>query len=228
MRLKVFIFLLSNIRTMATDISRGARREKVMLKPGFHLVDWMKLTQVSKDMRGDGPLRKISVAELAEHKSQFDCWTAYKGRVYNITQYIAYHPGGVKQLMVGAGKDCTVQFNKFHAWVNMDSMMSKCLIGVLLSEEETIKEEVEEEEEDEITAFVEPVPLRKVQTLSLGGGIASSSTRIETLDAESPSDPIIPSAFSNLEDVTIPARDNIDDYVAAALNALTVDNADDL
>lgn len=212
---------------MATDISRGARREKVMLKPGFHLVDWMKLTQVSKDMRGDGPLRKISVAELAEHKSQFDCWTAYKGRVYNITQYIAYHPGGAKQLMVGAGKDCTVQFNKFHAWVNMDSMMSKCLIGVLLSEEETIKEEVEEEE-DEIAAIIEPVPLRKVQTLSLGGGIASSSTKSQTLDAEDHTDPVITSTFSNLEDKSIPTREKIEDNVAAALNALTVDNADDL
>eukprot|EP00596_Hydrurales_sp_CCMP1899_P005958 CAMPEP_0119043308 /NCGR_PEP_ID=MMETSP1177-20130426/20660_1 /TAXON_ID=2985 /ORGANISM="Ochromonas sp, Strain CCMP1899" /LENGTH=213 /DNA_ID=CAMNT_0007011149 /DNA_START=136 /DNA_END=777 /DNA_ORIENTATION=- len=213
---------------MATDISRGARREKVMLKPGFHLVDWMKLTKVSKDMRGDGPLRKISVAELAEHKSQFDCWTAYKGRVYNITQYIAYHPGGVKQLMVGAGKDCTVQFNKFHAWVNMDSMMSKCLIGVLLSEEETIKEEVEDEEEkDEITAFIEPVPLRKVQTLSLGGSIGTGSTTIQTLQAQSPVNLESSTSF-NLQDESISKKEIIDDEVTAGIKALMVDDDDDL
>jgi hypothetical protein len=62
----------------------------------------------------------------------------------------------------------------------------------------------------------------------LGGGIASSSSKIQTLDADSPSDPIIPSTFSNLEDISIPTMENIDDNVAAALNALTVDNADDL
>ena len=113
---------------MATDI-RPPRpnREKVMLKPGFHLVDWMKLTQVSKDMRESGPLRKISAAELSEHKSQFDCWTAYKGKVYNITQYIAYHPGGAPLLMEGAGKDCTVQFNKFQEAIFGKIYFTGCL-----------------------------------------------------------------------------------------------------
>lgn len=221
MRLKVVLFLLTNFRTMATDISRGARREKVMLKPGFHLVDWMKLTQISKDMRGDGPLRKISVAELAEHKSQFDCWTAYKGRVYNITQYIAYHPGGVKQLMVGAGKDCTVQFNKFHAWVNAESMLSKCLIGVLLSEEETIKEGEEEEERDEVPVVTKSIPVHKVQTLSLGGGI--SNTGIQTSEVQLPLDATV---FTSIECVSIPSTEKTND-VAAALKALAV-NDDDL
>ena len=143
-----YAFLL---RTMATDTrATKLNREKVALKPGFHLVDWMRLTQVSTDMRTPGPLRKISLAELSTHKSQFDAWTAYKGKVYNITQYIAYHPGGEKTLMSGAGKDCTAQFNKFHAWVNGESMLSKCLIGVLMNEELPITQEESEEKEDKI------------------------------------------------------------------------------
>ena len=33
---------------MASDIvPPSSKREKVSLKPGFHLVDWMRLTQVS-------------------------------------------------------------------------------------------------------------------------------------------------------------------------------------
>ena len=150
--MRIFLTLCCTLLTksMATDIrAPRASREKVMLKPGFHLVDWMRLTQVSSDMRSPGPLRKISLAELATHKSKYDAWTAYKGKVYNITQYMAYHPGGEKQLMAGAGKDCTAQFNKFHAWVNAESMLAKCLIGVLMSEEAAIAEAENENDDDE-------------------------------------------------------------------------------
>lgn len=172
MRFFAFYTLLLT-RTMATDIrAPRANREKVMLKPGFHLIDWMKLTQVSTDMRSPGPLRKISLAELATHKSQFDAWTAYKGKVYNITQYIAYHPGGAKTLMSGAGMDCTAQFNKFHAWVNAESMLSKCLIGVLMSEEVSIPEaENEADQEDGDDAIMKPAvsTIREVKIVTLGG-----------------------------------------------------------
>ena len=34
------------------------------------------------------------------------------GKVYNVSQYLAYHPGGEARLMEGAGKDCTELFNK--------------------------------------------------------------------------------------------------------------------
>lgn len=168
---------------MATDIRPPRQnRTKVMLKPGFHLVDWMKLTQVLRDQRPPGALRKISIAELAEHKSKFDCWTAYKGKVYNITQYMAYHPGGEKQLMSGAGKDCTVQFNKFHAWVNAESMLSKCLLGTLFTEEETIPEGVEEEEEEEkqdIVSKKNSDTSLPVQIQQLRLGLESKSTMID-------------------------------------------------
>jgi cytochrome b involved in lipid metabolism len=96
-----------------------------------------------------GPLRNISREELAEHNTKFDCWTALNGKVYNITQYIDYHPGGVPKLMLGAGKDCTALFNRYHAWVNYESMLSKCLVGVLSEGSGTIQEDEEEEEEDE-------------------------------------------------------------------------------
>jgi cytochrome b involved in lipid metabolism len=120
---------------MASDTQKPtSSRAKVMLKPGFHLVDWMRQMQAIKGM--SGKLRKISCRELAEHKSQFDCWTAYKGKVYNITQYLPYHPGGIPVLMQAAGKDCTALFNKYHSWVNAESMLSKCIIGVMMTEEE--------------------------------------------------------------------------------------------
>lgn len=52
--------------------------------------------------------------------------------------------------MLGAGKDCTALFNKYHAWVNIDSMLSKCFVGKLVeSLPITIEEKVEKEVESE-------------------------------------------------------------------------------
>ena len=80
---------------MASDtLPPKPSRQKIALKPGFHMMDWMRL-QSSFSEKGKCT-RKISMAELAEHKSQFDCWTAYNGKVYNISQYLQYHPGGVQ------------------------------------------------------------------------------------------------------------------------------------
>lgn len=41
-----------------------------------------------------------------------DCWTLVNGRVYDVTNYIPYHPGG-KKIMLGAGKDATQLFCNF-------------------------------------------------------------------------------------------------------------------
>ena len=51
--------------------------------------------------------------------------------------------------MLGAGKDCTDIFNRYHAWVNCDQILSKCLVGYLIEEEQTIREDEEEEMEKE-------------------------------------------------------------------------------
>ena len=143
---------------MATDIplpkgSKKPKQSKVTLKPGFHLIDWMRLIGQSNDMSGlkGGPLREVTMKELRQHKSRYDCWTAYNGKVYNIGPYIPFHPGGEEMLLRGAGRDCTAMYNKYHAWVNFDNLMGKSLVGKLIVDTETIDEdeEVSEEEEEE-------------------------------------------------------------------------------
>lgn len=54
-------------------------------------------------------------------------------QVYNITPYIKFHPGGVVYIMKGAGRDATLLFNKYHAWVNADMLLENCLLGYLAS-----------------------------------------------------------------------------------------------
>jgi len=47
---------------------------------------------------------------LKKHNKREDAWTALQGRVYNITPYLPFHPGGVDELMRVAGRDGTRLF----------------------------------------------------------------------------------------------------------------------
>ncbi|RPA97386.1 hypothetical protein L873DRAFT_1638053, partial [Choiromyces venosus 120613-1] len=114
-------------------------RKKVILEPGHSTLDWARLQRSGVDLRGlpHPNLIKVSPSMLATHaKSPEDIWTALNGRVYNITAYLPFHPGGEKDLLRGAGKDCTKLFNATHPWVNVEGMLGQCLIGMYITEEE--------------------------------------------------------------------------------------------
>ncbi|CCE64195.1 hypothetical protein TPHA_0G03550 [Tetrapisispora phaffii CBS 4417] len=77
------------------------------------------------------PLR-ISEKMVAEHNTVDDCWCIIKGKVYCITNYFEYHPGGDKILKnFCSGVDATEQFYKYHAWVNANRVLRTCCIGEL-------------------------------------------------------------------------------------------------
>lgn len=63
-----------------------------------------------------------------------DAWTEYQGKVYNITPYLPFHPGGQGELMKGAGRDAGKLFMEVHPWVNWDGMLGECLVGILVEE----------------------------------------------------------------------------------------------
>ncbi|XP_053610253.1 cytochrome b5 reductase 4 isoform X2 [Plodia interpunctella] len=110
----------------------GNPRNKCALQPGHSLMDWIRLGNSGRDLTGvGGRVRPVSPAELASHNTPKDAWLAIRGRVYNITHYLPYHPGGPEELMRGAGIDATQLFDKVHPWVNYDSLLAKCLVGPL-------------------------------------------------------------------------------------------------
>ncbi|KMZ64569.1 Cytochrome b5 reductase 4 [Zostera marina] len=113
-------------------IAKPKLRAKVPFEIGYSPMDWMKLNRTHPDLaglKGQTNRRPISLAEVKQHKSGDSIWTILKGRVYNISPYMKFHPGGVDMLMKAAGKDCTSLFNKYHAWVNDEFMLEKCLVG---------------------------------------------------------------------------------------------------
>lgn len=62
----------------------------------------------------------------------------WQGKVYNLTPYMKFHPGGVDQLMRGAGKEKEGErlFNEIHPWVSWENMLGECLVRILVSESE--------------------------------------------------------------------------------------------
>ncbi len=41
----------------------------------------------------------VSQSELASHNKENDCWIAYQGGVYDVTDYVPIHPGGAAQIV---------------------------------------------------------------------------------------------------------------------------------
>lgn len=122
-------------RLVAAATKQPRNREKVRLEPGHSPLDWAKLKSSGKDLRvsygsslydsssvikraifnqGVPQLGRYTLEDLRLHKTQDDAWTAIQGKVYNITPYLKFHPGGVKDLMRCAGRDGTKLFSMYY------------------------------------------------------------------------------------------------------------------
>ncbi|KAJ4500941.1 cytochrome b5-like heme/steroid binding domain-containing protein [Lentinula lateritia] len=120
--------------TTKPPVNPRKKREKVALAPGHSPLDWAALKSSGKDLRGVDSLMRIPPSVLKVHNTREDAWSAFNGKVYNITAYLLFHPGGEKELMRVAGRDGTKLFALTHAWVNVDFMLDSCMVGFLVSE----------------------------------------------------------------------------------------------
>ena len=97
----------------------------------------MILLRSAKDIaqRGMGrPLRKdITLSEVRTHDKSHDAWMILSNKVYNITPYLPYHPGGMDIMKGVLGKDATVLFHEYHTWINIDNLIGPLLLGSLMT-----------------------------------------------------------------------------------------------
>lgn len=113
-------------------------RAKIALEPGHSPLDWAALNSTKKtELRGLPPgappaqFLKVPHEELKKHKTKEDAWTCINGKVFNISPYVSFHPGGETEIMKCAGRDGTALFNKYHSWVSADRMLANCCVGML-------------------------------------------------------------------------------------------------
>lgn len=124
---------MANLNQIQVTNQSSIKRKQQTLPRGYSLMDWIRFTRETPNLAGNqGILRRITVDELANHSTLDDCWIAIYDKVYNVTPYIKFHPGGVDELMKGAGINATNLFNEVHPWVNLQSMLEKCLVGNLI------------------------------------------------------------------------------------------------
>ncbi len=131
----------SSIMPPGKQVSR-----KVILEPGHSPLDWAALaSNPNSRLRGkDAPpgdsLLRVTSTRLKQQNGRKgrDAWTVYQGKVYNITPYVAFHPGGKGEILRGAGKDSDKLFMEAHPWVNWDGMLSECLVGILVGDTDDV------------------------------------------------------------------------------------------
>ncbi|KAJ7104015.1 cytochrome b5 [Mycena belliarum] len=126
--------LLAPAATTQRPLKPTKKRDKVALAPGHSPLDWAALKSSGEDLRGVDTLMRIPPSVLKQHRAKSDAWSAFNGKVYNITPYLTFHPGGERELMRVAGRDGTELFAATHAWVNADFMLDACLVGFLIPE----------------------------------------------------------------------------------------------
>ncbi|CAB9519250.1 Bifunctional delta 6-fatty acyl acetylenase/desaturase [Seminavis robusta] len=74
-------------------------------------------------------LKKYTMAEVAKRDSPAEAWIVIDERVYDITNFVAKHPGGEKVLYNMAGKDCTDAFANYHSAAIYKKWLPPYLIG---------------------------------------------------------------------------------------------------
>eukprot|EP00959_Pyramimonas_sp_CCMP1952_P090083 1885972-Pyramimonas_sp.AAC.2 len=52
--------------------------------------------------------------EVAQHNKDGDCWIIIDNRVFDVTKFARFHPGGKWVLFTVAGKDATEEFYAYH------------------------------------------------------------------------------------------------------------------
>jgi len=98
-------------------------------------------------------MKSFTSEEVAKHNTASDCWIIVKGKVFNVTDFLAEHPGGKKVLLKVAGKDATKEFESLHSAGVLTKYSPSLCIGEL--NDKTSQSNAVEEEG---TSFGEMVP----------------------------------------------------------------------
>ncbi|KAL7083466.1 hypothetical protein ACP275_14G164400 [Erythranthe tilingii] len=67
--------------------------------------------------------------EVVKHNNHHDCWLIISGKVYDVTAFLADHPGGDETLLDSTGKDATGDFEDVGHSKDAKDKMKGLLIG---------------------------------------------------------------------------------------------------
>ena len=95
-------------------------------------------------VKKDDKKKVFSMDEVKKHNSEEDVWIVVKNRVYDCTEYLDLHPGGIDSITINAGDDATEDFVAIHS-IKATKMLERYYIGDL--DTSTVPAEKKEDEE---------------------------------------------------------------------------------
>ncbi|KAK7351601.1 hypothetical protein VNO77_11171 [Canavalia gladiata] len=115
-------------------------------------------TEFSKPSPEVGDRSVFTLSQVAQHKSNKECWLVINGRVLDVTKFLEEHPGGEEVLLEVAGKDATNEFDAIGHSKVAQNLVLKYQVGVLQGatvQEVDFKDVVDKESNSkEMSAFV--------------------------------------------------------------------------
>ncbi|XP_064402409.1 uncharacterized protein LOC135348160 [Halichondria panicea] len=83
----------------------------------------------------DTGVRHFTSEELSRLCLRHNAHVAYRGKVYDVSSFVAQHPGGMDQILMGAGRDITQLFDSYHKYDTAAKVLDKYYVGELVDNE---------------------------------------------------------------------------------------------
>jgi predicted heme/steroid binding protein len=77
-----------------------------------------------------------TLEEVKAHNKDNDCWVAINGKVCDLTEFMAVHPGGKAVIMGVAGKDASGDWNAIHNVNAIESIAPHVVIGHVVAKKD--------------------------------------------------------------------------------------------
>lgn len=122
--------------------------------------------QIGNESSSVSKSKIIPVDEFSKHNTQSDCWIAIDNKVYDFTEFIPNHPGGIKPLVLHAGHDGSELYHKLHPKGTIENNLPlDKFLGVLDGEAPKLEVEFDTYEETRLQ-YVDNLPsLNSMQNL---------------------------------------------------------------
>lgn len=89
--------------------------------------------QVSNQTTTAAVAKSYSKSTVAKHHTATNCWSIVDGKVYNLTKFVAKHPGGRKRIVRMCGKNASAAFHGQHGTTSRANrvVLKRYLIGTV-------------------------------------------------------------------------------------------------
>jgi len=77
-------------------------------------------------------MKEYTMEEVQKHNKENDLWLVIDGNVYDVTNFLSNHPGGINPLLNRGGQDVSTYFHnitKHKSNAEMSTLMKSMLIG---------------------------------------------------------------------------------------------------